>query len=103
MVSLLTGSVISKFYGDVPSGTGPMDLKNETMFGNITLLQDVEDEIPSIPPDVKIGIVVTLTFLVGIVQVMHDFTHLILNPNKLHMTVIQCISHNDGFFLSWFC
>ena len=89
MVSLLTGSVISKFYGDVPASTRPMDLKNETMVGNITLLQDVEDEIPSIQPDVKIGIVVTLTFLVGIVQVRSMITRILfLNPKNLRMTVI---------------
>ena len=69
MVSLLTGSVISKFYGDYDVDIGVTELETNNTVGNITLLQGDGEEIPSVPADVKIGIVVSLTFLVGIVQV----------------------------------
>ena len=71
MVSLLTGSVIAKFYSDFPTDTEKPALDNETLNDNGTHLQVEEEHVATIPPDVKIGIVVTLTFLVGVVQVRY--------------------------------
>ena len=66
MVSLLTGSVISRFYTD---DNGHTALGTNSTFGNITLVPEDEEKLPSLPADVKIRIIITLTFLVGITQV----------------------------------
>ena len=72
MVSLLTGSVIARFYGDE---TGPTTVASTNSSGNVTVYpvyQDDgndEDDLPTLPDDIKIKIIITLTFLVGIVQV----------------------------------
>ena len=72
VVSLLTGSVIARFYGDA---TGPTTVASSNSSGNVTVYpvyQDDgndEDDLPKLPDDIKIKIIITLTFLVGIVQV----------------------------------
>ena len=72
MVSLLTGSVIARFYGDA---TGPTAVASTNSSGNVTVYPVYQDDsidddgLPTLPDDIKIKIIITLTFLVGIVQV----------------------------------
>ena len=66
VVSLLTGSVVARFYGD---GNGLSSLGGNATMGNMTLDYEDMDSRSPIPTDVKIGIVMTLALLVGITQV----------------------------------
>ena len=66
VVSLLTGSVVARFYGD---GNGLSSLGGNATMGNMTLDYEDMDSPSPIPADVKIGIVMTLALLVGITQV----------------------------------
>ena len=69
VVSLLTGSVVARFYGDT---TGQQLLGNGTA-GNETMGFEDMDASASLPDDVKIGIVMSLALLVGIAQVSHSY------------------------------
>ena len=79
MVSLLTGSVVARFYGDVNGG----QLLGNSTTGNETTGVGDMDASASLPDDVKIGIVMSLALLVGIAQVSHDFTLLMLRNQPL--------------------
>ena len=67
VVSLLTGSVVARFYGDVNGG----QLLGNSTTGNETTGVGDMDASASLPDDIKIGIVMSLALLVGIAQVSH--------------------------------
>ena len=69
MVSLLTGSVVARFYS---ADNGGQLLGNGTA-GNETMDFEDMDASASLPDDVKIGIVMSLALLVGIAQVSHSY------------------------------
>ena len=70
MVSLLTGSVVAKFYVNDKGGNTDTSLDNSTLAGNGTLdpFEDTNSE-PFLPVSTKLGIVMTISLLVGFMQV----------------------------------
>lgn len=67
MVSLLTGSVVAKFYGSNDVVTSMND--NATAYGNASK-QDVAATAPALSDETKIGIAMTISMLVGFTQVI---------------------------------
>ncbi|KAL4229848.1 hypothetical protein ACF0H5_010240 [Mactra antiquata] len=66
VVSLLTGSVVAKFYGSTNVVTTAGD--NITLSENVTMSPDTE-AVPSLSYETKIGIAMTLSMLVGFTQI----------------------------------
>lgn len=64
--------MIAKFYSDDTVQTTLGTTINDT-FGNLTLENNENvEKHPTLPDNIKIGIIISLTFLVGIVQVSYQ-------------------------------
>ena len=87
MVSLLTGSVVARFYntGDVGGDVSLMG-NNLTGMGNVTLapLQTTGDEIDDggLSVETKLGIVMSISMLVGFTQVSTSLYNAFRNVDK---------------------
>ena len=66
MVSLLTGSVVARFYDNV---SGLSNLGNNGTSGNMTVDYEDMDSASPLPDHEKIAIVMSLALLVGVTQV----------------------------------
>ena len=81
MVSLLTGSVVARFYDNV---NGLSNFGNNGTSGNMTAEYEDMDSASPLPDHEKIAIVMSLALLVGVTQVRFWFWFVLSHkePNK---------------------